>query len=187
MLIWWKSLCWPHYYYVSFPRALLTYLLAYSVSEQLRNESQTVCSAVPSLSEHSSQHHWRRCCCHTVRCLLWSIYTAEVKTGEILRPMMDSEKSKTDDRDLPEKSPKRGPTLSTSTSSFEALDPHDPQLNHLASIMFSKTSDWIAGSVHIHIQWVLLLSVKHDVAGLKFFKILKGLVWRNKFFFMGFY
>ena len=62
---------------------------------------------------------------------------------------MDSEKSKTDDREreLPEKSPKRGPTLSTSTSSFEALDPHDPQLNHLASVMFSKTSDWIAGSV----------------------------------------
>ena len=62
---------------------------------------------------------------------------------------MDSEKSKTDERetDLPEKSPKRGPTLSTSTSSFEALDPHDPQLNHLASVMFSKTSDWIAGSV----------------------------------------
>ena len=60
---------------------------------------------------------------------------------------MESEKSKTDARDLPEKSPKRGPTLSTSTSSFEALDPHDPQLNQLASVMFSKTSDWIAGSV----------------------------------------
>ena len=28
-------------------------------------------------------------------------------------------------------------TLSTSTSSFEALDPHDPQLNRLASIAFS--------------------------------------------------
>ena len=23
-------------------------------------------------------------------------------------------------------------------------DPHDPQLNHLASLMFSKTSDWVA-------------------------------------------
>ena len=42
-------------------------------------------------------------------------------------------------------SPKKGPTLSTSTSSFEALDPHDPQLNHLASVMFSTTSDWVAG------------------------------------------
>ena len=28
-------------------------------------------------------------------------------------------------------------TLSTSTSSFEALDPHDPQLNQLASVAFS--------------------------------------------------
>merc|ERR1719221_2313249 len=62
---------------------------------------------------------------------------------------MDSEKSKTDERerDLPEKSPKRGPTLSTSTSSFEALDPHDPQLNQLASVMFSSTSDWISGEL----------------------------------------
>ena len=49
----------------------------------------------------------------------------------------------------PTSSPKRkidtekvGPTLSTSTSSFEALDPHDPHLNHLASCMFSKTADW---------------------------------------------
>ena len=38
---------------------------------------------------------------------------------------------------------KVGPTLSTSTSSFEPLDPHDPQLNHLASLMFNKTADWI--------------------------------------------
>ena len=38
---------------------------------------------------------------------------------------------------------KTGPTLSTSTSSFEALDPHDPHLNHLASLMFSKSADWI--------------------------------------------
>ena len=42
-------------------------------------------------------------------------------------------------------SPRKGPTLSTSTSSFEALDPHDPQLNQLASLMFSSTSDWVAG------------------------------------------
>lgn len=40
-------------------------------------------------------------------------------------------------------SPKRGPTLSTSTSSFEALDPHDPHLSHLASLMFSHTSDYL--------------------------------------------
>lgn len=41
----------------------------------------------------------------------------------------------------------KGPTLSTSTSSFEALDPHDPQLNHLASLMFSKTADWISSEL----------------------------------------
>ena len=36
-------------------------------------------------------------------------------------------------------------TLSTSTSSFEALDPHDPQLNRLASVAFSgeKTIKYI--------------------------------------------
>merc|ERR1711936_394366 len=62
---------------------------------------------------------------------------------EELRP----EKSKGEDCDPPEKSPRRGPTLSTSTSSFEALDPHDPQLNHLASVMFSKSSDWITGEL----------------------------------------
>ena len=55
------------------------------------------------------------------------------------------EKSKGQDGELPEASPRRGPTLSTSTSSFEALDPHDPQLNQLASVMFSSTSDWISG------------------------------------------
>ena len=55
------------------------------------------------------------------------------------------EKSKRDEAEAPEASPRRGPTLSTSTSSFEALDPHDPQLNQLASVMFSSTSDWISG------------------------------------------
>lgn len=36
-----------------------------------------------------------------------------------------------------------GPTLSTSTSSFEALDPHDPNLSRLANTMFSKTSEYL--------------------------------------------
>jgi biogenesis of lysosome-related organelles complex 1 subunit 2 len=36
-------------------------------------------------------------------------------------------------------------TLSTSTSSFEALDPHDPHLSHLAAVMCQKTADWIHG------------------------------------------
>ena len=40
-------------------------------------------------------------------------------------------------------SPKKGPTLSTSTSSFEALDPHDPNLSHLATLMFSHTSNYL--------------------------------------------
>lgn len=40
-------------------------------------------------------------------------------------------------------SPKRGATLSTSTSSFEALDPHDPNLSRLANTMFQKTSEYL--------------------------------------------
>ncbi|XP_043249716.1 biogenesis of lysosome-related organelles complex 1 subunit 2-like [Colletes gigas] len=40
-------------------------------------------------------------------------------------------------------SPKRGTTLSTSTSSFEALDPHDPNLSRLANMMFKKTGEYL--------------------------------------------
>lgn len=40
-----------------------------------------------------------------------------------------------------------GPTLSTSTSSFEALDPHDPNLSRLANTMFSKTSEYLYGEL----------------------------------------
>lgn len=40
-------------------------------------------------------------------------------------------------------SPKRGTTLSTSTSSFEALDPHDPNLSRLATTMFQKTGEYL--------------------------------------------
>ena len=40
-------------------------------------------------------------------------------------------------------SPKRGTTLSTSTSSFEPLDPHDPNLSRLANNMFQKTSEYL--------------------------------------------
>ncbi|CAB0031861.1 unnamed protein product [Trichogramma brassicae] len=40
-------------------------------------------------------------------------------------------------------SPKRATTLSTSTSSFEALDPHDPNLSRLANTMFQKTSEYL--------------------------------------------
>ncbi|XP_071455311.1 biogenesis of lysosome-related organelles complex 1 subunit 2 [Hetaerina americana] len=44
-------------------------------------------------------------------------------------------------------SPKKGPTLSTSTSSFEALDPHDPNLSRLATLMFQKTGDYLWGEL----------------------------------------
>ncbi|GLH08489.1 hypothetical protein R5R35_013668 [Gryllus longicercus] len=44
-------------------------------------------------------------------------------------------------------SPKKGPTLSTSTSSFEALDPHDPNLSRLATTMFQKTADYLYGEL----------------------------------------
>lgn len=40
-------------------------------------------------------------------------------------------------------SPLHGPTLSTSTSSFEALDPHDPNLSRLATKMFQKTNEYV--------------------------------------------
>lgn len=46
-----------------------------------------------------------------------------------------------------ENSPSKGPTLSTSTSSFEALDPHDPNLSRLATAMFQKTSDYLNGEL----------------------------------------
>lgn len=54
-------------------------------------------------------------------------------------------------------SPKRGPTLSTSTSSFEALDPHDPNLSHLASLMFSHTSDYLQVSFLIIISRLIII------------------------------
>ena len=44
-------------------------------------------------------------------------------------------------------SPVRGPTLSTSTSSFEALDPHDPNLTKLANKMFCKTEEYITNEL----------------------------------------
>lgn len=43
-------------------------------------------------------------------------------------------------------SPKKGRTLSTSTSSFEALDPHDPNISLLANTMFQKCADFLIGN-----------------------------------------
>ncbi|XP_044743303.1 biogenesis of lysosome-related organelles complex 1 subunit 2 [Chrysoperla carnea] len=51
------------------------------------------------------------------------------------------------DDDSLNESPKKGPTLSTSTSSFEALDPHDPNLSRLATTMFQKTADYLYGEL----------------------------------------
>merc|ERR1719228_3262012 len=76
----------------------------------------------------------------------------KVETEEIEDKKERGEPSKEESRPKNqqlEQSPRKGPTLSTSTSSFEALDPHDPQLDHLASTMFSKTADWIAGELEI--------------------------------------
>ena len=61
------------------------------------------------------------------------------------------------DQAEPERRAARGPPLSTSTSSFEALDPHDPQLNHLASVMFSKSADWIEGELGATVEDYKLL------------------------------
>ena len=63
---------------------------------------------------------------------------------------------------------KAGPTLSTSTSSFEPLDPHDPQLNHLASLMFSKTSDWIAAELESTTEDYKLLEQMNKVTATKY-------------------
>uniref|UniRef100_A0A2M4AXA2 Putative bioproteinsis of lysosome-related organelles complex 1 subunit 2 n=1 Tax=Anopheles triannulatus TaxID=58253 RepID=A0A2M4AXA2_9DIPT len=41
-------------------------------------------------------------------------------------------------------SPRKGPTLSTSTSSFEPFDAHDPNLSRLATKMFQKTGEYIS-------------------------------------------
>lgn len=47
--------------------------------------------------------------------------------------------------------------MSTSTSSFEALDPHDPNLSRLATNMFNKTADYLYGELTItHDDYKLL-------------------------------
>ncbi|XP_067646449.1 biogenesis of lysosome-related organelles complex 1 subunit 2 [Eurosta solidaginis] len=54
-------------------------------------------------------------------------------------------------------SPIRGPTLSTSTSSFEALDPHDPNLSRLATKMFRKTEEYISNELNAPLEDYKLL------------------------------
>lgn len=54
-------------------------------------------------------------------------------------------------------SPIRGPTLSTSTSSFEALDPHDPNLSKLGTKMFRKTEEYITNELQAPLEDYQLL------------------------------
>ncbi|EDW70144.1 biogenesis of lysosome-related organelles complex 1 subunit 2 [Drosophila virilis] len=55
-------------------------------------------------------------------------------------------------------SPMRGPTLSTSTSSFEALaHAHDPNLSKLATKMFQKTEEYITHELNAPLEDYKLL------------------------------
>lgn len=54
-------------------------------------------------------------------------------------------------------SPRGGPTLSTSTSSFEALDPHDSNLSKLATKAFDKTSIFVTHELSTSIEDYKLL------------------------------
>lgn len=54
-------------------------------------------------------------------------------------------------------SPRGGPTLSTSTSSFEALDPHDSNLSRLATKTFDKTSAYISHELNSTLEDYKLL------------------------------
>lgn len=54
-------------------------------------------------------------------------------------------------------SPRYGPTLSTSTSSFEALEPYDSQLSRLATKAFDKTYAYITHDFNTSIDDYKLL------------------------------
>ncbi|XP_058790009.1 biogenesis of lysosome-related organelles complex 1 subunit 2 [Phymastichus coffea] len=68
---------------------------------------------------------------------------ASETTKEDLQAEKASLNTQTTESNLRFESPKKGSTLSTSTSSFEALDPHDPNLSRLANTMFQKTSEYL--------------------------------------------
>lgn len=65
-------------------------------------------------------------------------------------------------------SPKKGPTLSTSTSSFEALDTHDPHLSKLATKMFQKTSDYISHELNSSLEDYKLLQSMNKATAAKY-------------------
>lgn len=52
-----------------------------------------------------------------------------------------------------------GPTLSTSTSSFERNDPHDPNLSLLSTKMFEKTSEYLRGELSITEVGMILVPI----------------------------
>jgi len=86
---------------------------------------------------------------------------ADVK--ETLEGTKDQEDSEHDPA-----SPRHGPTLSTSTSSFEALDPHDPNLSRLADLMFSHTSSYLQGELGAVLEDYSLLTRMNDATREKY-------------------
>lgn len=60
-------------------------------------------------------------------------------------------------------SPKHGPTLSTSTSSFDALDPHDPNLSRIATKMFDSISEFIINEFGTSLEDYTLLQSMNNV------------------------
>lgn len=58
--------------------------------------------------------------------------------------------------------------MSTSTSSFEALDPHDPNLSRLANTMFSKTSEYLYGELSSTLDDYKLLEQMNKVVITKY-------------------
>lgn len=54
-------------------------------------------------------------------------------------------------------SPRHGPTLSTSTSSFEALEPYDSELSRLATKAFDKTYTYVTHDLNSSIDDYKLL------------------------------
>lgn len=54
-------------------------------------------------------------------------------------------------------SPRHGPTLSTSTSSFEALETYDSELNRLATKAFEKTYTYVTHDMNVSLDDYKLL------------------------------
>lgn len=64
-------------------------------------------------------------------------------------------------------SPIRG-ALSTSTSSFEACDPHDPNLSKLAKNLFQKTEVYIANELNAPVEDYKLLEAMNKATAAKY-------------------